>query len=314
MVYRKTIIVGGGPSGSSCARVLKNAGMDVLILEKATFPRNKICAGWITTDVMKILSAKKEDYPYSLTNFDKLCYRFAGWKFDIKTTQFAIRRIEFDKWLLERSGADIITHKVDKIQIIDGKYIIDDKYQCDFLIGAGGTNCPVYKSLFGTALRRNEKNFIAALEAEFQTDIKDKNCYLYFLEDKLPGYFWYVPKMNGYVNIGLGGKFLAMKKRNKNLLEHWKYFVDKLKRLDLVDARDVKPKGHNYYLNSGQRNYRIGNAFIVGDSAGLSTLDMGEGIGPSIKSGMLCAEAVLKDKDLKFSSIKRFSFPDIIFK
>ena len=41
-------IVGGGPGGSSCAWALRNSGLDVVILDRAAFPRNKLCAGWIT--------------------------------------------------------------------------------------------------------------------------------------------------------------------------------------------------------------------------------------------------------------------------
>ena len=55
MKFHETIIVGGGPAGSSCAWKLKNTGSDVLILDKQTFPRLKLCAGWITAKVMEDL-------------------------------------------------------------------------------------------------------------------------------------------------------------------------------------------------------------------------------------------------------------------
>ena len=48
------LIVGGGPAGSSCARQLRRAGLDVLILDKSEFPRDKVCAGWITPQVVEI--------------------------------------------------------------------------------------------------------------------------------------------------------------------------------------------------------------------------------------------------------------------
>ena len=46
------LIVGGGPAGSSCARQLRRAGLDVLIMDKQEFPRDKVCAGWITPAVV----------------------------------------------------------------------------------------------------------------------------------------------------------------------------------------------------------------------------------------------------------------------
>src|SRR5262245_14891203 len=56
------LVVGGGPAGSSCARVLIQAGLDVVVLDKATFPRDKICAGWITPAVVDELDLDLTDY------------------------------------------------------------------------------------------------------------------------------------------------------------------------------------------------------------------------------------------------------------
>src|SRR5690606_2354850 len=56
------LIVGGGPAGSSCARALVRAGLDVLVLDKSEFPRDKVCAGWITPQVVQELGVDLEDY------------------------------------------------------------------------------------------------------------------------------------------------------------------------------------------------------------------------------------------------------------
>ena len=56
------LIVGGGPAGSSCARQLRRAGLDVLILDKSQFPRDKVCAGWITPQVVEELQIDTRDY------------------------------------------------------------------------------------------------------------------------------------------------------------------------------------------------------------------------------------------------------------
>src|SRR5437868_2993651 len=56
------LIVGGGPAGSTCARHLVRAGLDVLIADKAEFPRDKVCAGWITPEVVRTLELDLESY------------------------------------------------------------------------------------------------------------------------------------------------------------------------------------------------------------------------------------------------------------
>ena len=45
------LVVGGGPAGSSCARALERAGLDVVVLDRASFPRDKVCAGWVTPEL-----------------------------------------------------------------------------------------------------------------------------------------------------------------------------------------------------------------------------------------------------------------------
>ena len=65
------IIVGAGPAGSACAWRLKQQGMQVLLLDKETFPRLKSCAGWITPGVLRDLQIGIEDYPYGLTDFPR---------------------------------------------------------------------------------------------------------------------------------------------------------------------------------------------------------------------------------------------------
>src|SRR5690606_26023348 len=49
------LVVGGGPGGSSCARALVRAGLDVVVLDRRRFPRDKVCAGWITPPVLATL-------------------------------------------------------------------------------------------------------------------------------------------------------------------------------------------------------------------------------------------------------------------
>ena len=52
MEYHDVIIVGGGPAGSSAARQLVDGGYDCLVLDREQFPREKLCAGWITPEVV----------------------------------------------------------------------------------------------------------------------------------------------------------------------------------------------------------------------------------------------------------------------
>ena len=62
MPETEVLIIGGGPAGSTLARTLARAGKDVVVMDKAIFPRDKVCAGWVTPAVMQELEIDPEDY------------------------------------------------------------------------------------------------------------------------------------------------------------------------------------------------------------------------------------------------------------
>lgn len=64
MTKKDVIIVGGGPAGSSCAWQLRRRGVDCLILDKAVFPRPKLCGGWITPELIADLEMDIAAYPH----------------------------------------------------------------------------------------------------------------------------------------------------------------------------------------------------------------------------------------------------------
>ncbi len=306
MRHHRIIIVGGGPAGSACAWKLVQAGVDCLVLDKKTFPRPKICAGWITPEVLRDLQFEPNDYPHRLTSFPFLKIFLKGFPIIRPGRQYAIRRVEFDHWLLQRSGAPVILHQVKKITLIDQGYSIDGKYSAEFLIGAGGTHCPVYHTFFSNNKPRTGAQ-IVALEEEFAIDWQDGDCRLWFFDNGLPGYAWYVPKKGGYLNIGVGGNAAALKDRGSSIQDHWEYLVKKLQDKGLVSVKDFQPEGYIYYLRGSQDQFKRGNIFLVGDSIGLATLDMGEGIGPAIQSGLNAAEAILGEKEYSISNIHKYS-------
>jgi len=303
------LIIGGGPAGSTCAWKLRQAGVNVLVLDLASFPRTKLCAGWITPEVVDDLDFDIDAYPHSFMSFDKLHFHFKHFNFSKKTTQHSIRRLEFDDFLLRRSGAPVHEHRVRKIEKQNGSYIVDDEYRCRYLIGAGGTRCPVYRELFHDLNPRAKLLQIATLEKEFPYDWGNQECHLWFFKDGLPGYAWYVPKENGHINVGLGGKADKLKTSNGRLKDYWKSFTENLESEGLVHGAEYEPTGYSYYLRGSVDVVRDDNAFIIGDAVGLASVDMGEGIGPAIHSAILAADAITSNSEYDLQRLARFSIP-----
>jgi menaquinone-9 beta-reductase len=307
MNYAKVIIVGAGPAGSSCAWRLKQHSIDCLILDKRDFPRTKLCAGWLTPQVFKLLHMDPKEYPHSLTKFKKFIIHLGSRTFSIPVRQFAIRRYEFDQWLLQRSGAAMHTHEVNNIRKDNNSFIIDDLYRCDYLVGSGGTHCPVQR-MFPSIYPRSKEHLVATLEVELPYDFKDSNCHLWFAFHNLPGYAWYVAKNNGFVNIGIGGYLQKLQAHSDTILNQWQLFINELERLGLMESRSFKEKGYVYYTRNSLSTRQQGPLFLIGDAAGLATRDMGEGIGPAVHSGLLAADAIAAGKPLSLHSVKKYSF------
>jgi len=138
--------------------------------------------------------------------------------------------------------------------------------------------------VFAKQFPRNEKDRIATFEEEFPYNYHDDRCYLWFFENDLPGYSWYVPKGNGYVNVGIGAKIRVLKERGERLRDHWHHLTERLEA-----------------------------EYLVGDAAGLATIDMGEGIGPAIHSGILAARSILTGKPYSLKPVARYSAWDLFF-
>ena len=287
------VIVGGGPAGSSCAWQLRDSDLDVLVLDRAEFPRTKLCAGWVTPEAVADLELDISQYPHSFMTFERIHVHWKGLHLKPRTVQHSIRRYEFDHYLLQRSGAPVEAHYVKEICQDGGRYVVDDKFRCRFLVGAAGTKCPVYKSFFRQANPRARHLQTVTYEHEFVYDWRDGDCHLWFFEDKLPGYSWYVPKANGHLNVGIGGMAEKLKARGGDIKEHWSRFISHLGDQAFVRNAHYQPSGYSYYLRGNVETVRVENAFIVGDAAGLATRDLCEGIGPAVHSGKLAADAIM---------------------
>jgi len=305
VIVADAIVVGGGPAGSTCAWKLRHAGLDVLVLDRMAFPRTKLCAGWVTPEALADLELERHDYPLRIMTFEDLQLHWKAFTIKFKSPQHSIRRYEFDEFLLRRAATRVLQHRVREIRRDGADYVIDGQFRCKYLVGAGGTACPVYRTLFHERNPRSSSLQTATYEHEFAYDWEDARCHLWFFDDGLPGYAWYVPKADGYINVGLGGMADRLRLQGGRVQEYWQKFVGRLERRGLLRYEQLNPTGYSYYLRGNVEVVSGDNAYIVGDSVGLATRDMCEGIGPAIKSGLLAASSIVTGTDYSLAGISK---------
>jgi len=293
------LVVGGGPAGSTLASSLKHSELKIGILDKQTFPRQKVCAGWVTPEVMSTLNIDLDDYAkgrilQKINGFriSQLGQRQVESHYPDEPVSYGIRRIEFDHYLLQRCGADLLLGeaftKMDKTR--EG-WRLNDKYNAKLVVGAGGHFCPVARAIGSKAV---SELAVAAQEIEFEMNAQQKaNCRireavpeLFFTPD-LAGYGW-VFRKGDYLNIGMG------REDRSRLSAHVKDFFEYLVSQGKI-PNDIHEKfnGHAYLLYPHSAREMVSDrAVLIGDSAGLAYPQSGEGIRPAVESAILAADVI----------------------
>jgi flavin-dependent dehydrogenase len=298
----EVLIVGGGPGGASCARALTRAGADVALMDKAVFPRDKVCAGWITPQVVTDLELDLDEYGRGRTLQPIRAFRAGviGQPRALTThydhiVSYGIRRCEFDHFLLCRSG--VRRREGEAVATIrrsaDG-WVINEQISAKMIVGAGGHFCPVARALNGQDAPRRPAPVVAAQEAEFPIDastaafaVEAEVPELYFSAD-FNGYGWCFRKQN-YLNIGLG---LLDRHACSRATGDFVSYLQARGRVPPAGA--WRWRGHAYLLSEPRvRRVVDDGVMLIGDAAGLAYPQSGEGIRPAIESGMMAAAAIV---------------------
>jgi geranylgeranyl reductase family protein len=294
------LIIGGGPAGSSCAWRLRRSGLLVVVWDRERFPRHKVCAGWITPQLVETLEIDLDAYtrsgrtlqPIRGFRLSRMGDREARIEYD-RVVSYGIRRCEFDDYLLRRSDAELrLGGAVRSIARINDGWVINDELHAAVLIGAGGHFCPVARWI-GAQVGRSEP-IVAAQEIEVelsedqwrQCTVEAEIPELWFTRD-LKGYGW-VFRKGRFLNVGLG------RQDSRDLGGHMNEFLRFLMARGKIPDLGTAPEGHAYLLyDQAPRPLIAEGVLLVGDAAGLAYPKSGEGIRPGIESGILAAEAVL---------------------
>jgi len=305
------IVIGGGPGGSSAARALVAAGMRVAVIDAARFPRDKICAGWVTPGVLTRL----ELTPAELSAHGLTVQPIAGFKTSLvggrpvctdygADVSYGIRRREFDAFLLKRSGATVVEGtRVTSLNRAGNNWTINDSHAAPVLVGAGGHVCPVARALQAADDHQREQAGVV-LAQEIEIPISDAMAArvpsrpeFHFSRD-LGGYGWIFRK-GRYLNVGFGhiadgdasGGGPSGPQTFKQMAAAYQQWLSS--RADLPREALERWKGHAYLLAPRGRRAVGDGVLLAGDAAGLAFPASGEGIRTAVESGTMAAQAII---------------------
>lgn len=153
MKTTEVLIVGAGPAGSMCGCLLKKAGVDCLLVDHATFPRDKICGGGLSSKCWHLLEHLLPDFHYDFNPVSHVTLDIDGkgyCEFDIAEPIRIVARKVFDHSLLQHYqslGGAFMKGAFQTVEESPSQLIVTlksgEQIACHYLVGADGSNSRV---------------------------------------------------------------------------------------------------------------------------------------------------------------------------
>lgn len=310
-------IIGAGPGGASAALRLSDLGINCQLIDKAVFPRDKVCGDAISGKSVHVLKKlnlldQVSVNPIQLPSWgiDFVAPNLTTLSIPFKNPNtannsipgFISKRIDFDDFLIRE------VRKRKEIEFLEGMEILDQELVDNawhlktnngliiskLVIVANGAHSSFSKKIAN--IHVEPKHYCAGLRAYYKnvSGLHPQNFIeLHFLKDFLPGYFWIFPLPGGFANVGVGmrsdkvsSKKINLKKSMLEIIQNAPHLKERFNNAELIG--DIK--GYGLPLGSKKRKLSGTNYMLTGDAASLIDPFTGEGIGNAMESGYIAAD------------------------
>jgi geranylgeranyl reductase family protein len=274
------IVVGGGPAGSTTAIHLADKGADVLLVDRATFPRDKPCGGGLTARAFRLCPVDPTPVVEEQVDLLELRFRYraAVERHARQPVIYMTQRRRLDAFLLDAARAR-------GVEVREGTTVDVASAPADVVIGADGANGTTARAtglgkgiVHGVAYEGNAAYGVVSRDRYARRAVVE-------LADIPGGYGWVFAK-GDHVNVGVG----AWQEEGPRIREHLARVceahgltIDQLEQL----------RGHRLPLRRPGTPIAGERALLVGDAAGLIDPVSGDGMYECFVSSRLAAAAVL---------------------
>ena len=302
------IIAGAGPAGATAAKLLGEAGVSTLLLDKSAFPRDKPCGGGISARVLQrfpYLRPALGNIPTSWVN--KVHFESpSGFVVDYRSADplyLMIRRCEFDHLLfaLARPRVETTTGLVRKVAVHTDRVCVSTgncEYQARMVIGCDGANSIVARA---SGLRTGSVQNDSAIDMMEETPQQQLSAaerdrmYIYYRIRSHYGYGYVFPKMD-HLNVGVGFKldYYLANLRGEHYSHHWA-FVEDMKSKHVLRGQSNRANFRAFPLpiSGPLARTHADRVLLAGDAGGFVNALTAEGIYYAMVSGRHAAETAL---------------------
>lgn len=350
MLQTGVCIIGAGPAGAAAALQLAQLGVESIIVDKAVFPRDKVCgdglSGKVITALNRIDAAIGERLREANFTANSWGVTFVspsrhsldvGHRPDFSSNDtghkatpvaYVCRRFDFDNFLVDEIKRRPEIKCFQSVAITgyalqeDGYFVSGDngfQLKAQLLIIANGAYSAFTKEVAGIAME--PKHYVAGLRAYYKNihvTNPDNFIELHFLKGLVPGYFWIFPLPNGEANVGVGVLSHTVKKKKLNLkkllldiVANDPVFRARFKDATLIGGID----GYGLPLGSKKRRISGERYMLTGDAACLIDPLTGEGIGNALYSGRIAAfQAIEALKANNFSAAQMANYDTEVYR
>jgi geranylgeranyl reductase family protein len=307
---RQLVVIGAGPAGATAALFATRAGLDVLLVDKRRFPRDKICGDAIARKSLGVLRELGIDFGDAVREpiARAVLTSPAGHRIEVDLStrdepapHLVCRREIFDAVILRaaREQVDVWEDTGVTDLLRDGMKVrgvicrhngVDREVPASIVIGADGFDSVIARRL---GFYKHDPRWYVATRGYYRDlDVAPRTVEVHFVHETLPGFLWIFPTGDGIANVGIGLVHGDIKKRHARLRDVHEAVLA-LPRFRVRFARASRiGTVHGWNLPTPDFSRTLcGDGFLLaGDAAGLVDPFSGEGIGNAVVSGKLAAD------------------------